>query len=286
LSKYWLAAFAVPVVSLSLVAAGSVAANAEDPVNLIATYGTVQNTDGYMGIVGVTGDDTYLFNYTTLAQGTSVAAADVDCTSSWDAALILCDSAPTTNVSGTLTQIDGNGGYTSNMQSADTLSYIVVDLGASRTFSSLEVFQMTESDGAVTRAELYVSDNLTDTWPTQADASWTQVAAGPIADGPDLAGTGPYTNTTVTPFGFDAVSGRYVMFYFQNDGTYDADGWIEVAGVKLFGTTTVAAVPAPAPDPALAATGVDVAPAGLIGLLALLGGAALFVVARRRTSRA
>lgn len=278
MSKYWLAAVAVPVVSLSLVASGALAAVAEDPENVIAAYGTVQNTDGRMGVLGVSGTDTYMFNYTELLPGESVAAADVDCSTAWDAQNILCDPEPTTNVSGALTQASSNTGYTSNLNGQDGTSYIVIDLGAERSFNTLEVFQMRQSDGSVTSAELFVSDELGDTWPVQSDASWTSVAGGPIAEGVDQTGPNPVTNTAVTPFSFGMNSARYVMFYFQNDGSYEQDAWIEVAGVKLFGITTPAAV---VPDPALADTGIDALPATLLGMLALLAGAALVVAASR-----
>ncbi len=287
MSKYWLAAFAVPVFTLSLLASGGAAVAAESPVNLIATYGTVQNTDGLMGVIGVSGDATYMYNYTSLPQGESAAAADVDCNSTWDARQILCDPAPTTNVSGILTQADNNGGYTSNKQDANTVSYIVIDLGESRTFTSLEIFQMRQSDGSVSQAELFVNGTMGDVWPVQTDEDWRSVAAAPVAAGEDQTGTGPYTNTAVTTFDFDATASRYVMLQFQNDGSTGPADYIEVAGVKLFGITTPAVVPEPeplpavVPDPALAPTGVDVVPAGLIALAALAVGAALLLMRRR-----
>lgn len=277
MSKYWLAAVAVPVFSLSLVASGVAAASAEGEINLIATYGTVQNTDGLMGVIGISGPDTYSYNYTNLPEGASASAAEVDCTSSWDSVQILCDPAPTTDVMGSLTQATVNTGYTSNLNGQDGTSYIVIDLGAERSFNSLEVYQMRQSDGSVTNAELLVSDELGDTWPVQTDASWTSIAGGTIAEGADQTGTGPFTNTALTSFSFESTSARYVMFYFQNDGSYEADGWIEVAGVKLFGITPAVVVP----DPALADTGVDPLPTTLLGMLALLAGAALVVVASR-----
>ena len=281
MSKYWLAAVAVPVVSLVLLSSGVASASAEGEVNLIAAYGTVQNSDGLMGLVGTPGT---AFNYTGLAVDESVEAAAANCDESWDSQQILCDPAPTTNVSSVLTQSSIDTGYTAGPSDPGDVGFVVIDLGETRTFGSLEVFQMHQSDGQVTDVELFVSSASSDVWPLQTDASWTSVTGGTVNDGPDQTGTGPFTNTAVTAFAFAATSGRYVMLQFENDGSYIADDYIEVAGVKLFSAVPVPAV-VPAPEPVLADTGLDVAPAGLVALFAMLVGAAVLVASRRRSAQ-
>ena len=54
---------------------------------------------------------------------------------------------------------------------------------------------------------------------------------------------GVYLNDAMTRFDFEQVSSRYVMLVFQNDGSLSQDQYIQVAGVKLFGTRVPPAVP-------------------------------------------
>lgn len=249
---------------------------------------SIKNSDGLIGLVGEpfnSGD----WSYSELDLDESVSGADADCSSTYDAWHILCDPAPTTDVAGTLTSADSATGYTSSIDDSSSVSFIVVDLGQVSTFSSLEIYQMIDADGKVTDAEMFASSADSDTWPTQGDGSWTSVTSGTVANGTTLEGSGPYTNTAVTTFSFDATTSRYVMFYFQNDGTYvDAyddviDGYIEVAGVKLFGSAGEAAASTPVPE-TLATTGLNTAViAGFVGVMALLLAAGAGMIAARRT---
>jgi hypothetical protein len=88
-------------------------------------------------------------------------------------------------------------------------------------------------------------------------------------------------------FNFSEVSGRYVMFYFANDGRYDeaSDGvsdesnYIEVAGVKLFGSVGNTGS---TPTPTLATTGPDVELLLIGSLIAVVAGAGFLALGRRK----
>jgi LPXTG-motif cell wall-anchored protein len=177
------------------------------------------------------------------------------------------------------------------MDDQNSVSFIVVDLGQVSTFSSLEVYQMWNSDGLVTHVEMFVS-SMTDIWPIQSLPSWTSVAggigedAGLVELGAIQTGTSPLllTNEAVTVFNFSEVSGRYVMFYFANDGRYEndqsgTDGYIEVAGVKLFGSVGNTGS---TPTPTLANTGADVELLLVGSLTSIVAGAGFFALSRRK----
>lgn len=109
---------AAAAVSALLVGAASMpAVAATGDVNLLATYGSVKNSDGLIGLVGV---PFYDGEWTYSDEGwfpidSTVTAADVDCTTTWSSFQFLCDPAPTSNVRGQLTQDSGDVGYTSAM---------------------------------------------------------------------------------------------------------------------------------------------------------------------------
>lgn len=131
---------------------------------------------------------------------------------------------------------------------------------------------MVSSDGNVTSASLDVSSATGDEWPTAEDGSWNSVVVeSDLNDETVLDGTGPYTNTDVTTFDFAETTGRYVKLTFWNDGSFDNDEYIEVAGAKLFGHRN-----------ALAETGVDGLGLGLAGVIAA-SAVAVGVAARRRS---
>jgi hypothetical protein len=281
--------FVAAIAAASAIGMFSIApAFATDDINLMPG-GSIKNSDGLIGLVGEEFNDGD-WSYTELLVGNEVSGAEADCESSYDAWHILCDPAPTTNTRGVLTSAFSNTGYTSSLDDASSISFLVVDLGQVSTFSSLEIYQMIEADGKVTHAEMFTSSADAETWPTQGDGSWTSVTSGTVANGTTLEGSEPYTNTSVTTFDFDATASRYVMFYFQNDGTHvDADedvidGYIEVAGVKLFGSAGAAAAPTPVPE-VLATTGMNTgALAGFAGIVALLLLAGAGMIAVRRTN--
>ena len=271
-----------------------VSASADEETNLLPG-GSIRNSDGLIGLVGKPFFDegeegNWSYDAGEIDEVTTGATAD--CEDTWTSWALLCDPAPTTNQRGAITQFDEDVGYTSAMDSQNSVSFIVVDLGQVSTFSSLEIYQMWDSDGLVTHVEMFVS-SMTDTWPIQSLPSWTSVAggigedAGLVALGATQTGTAEIApnflkNEAVTVFNFSEVSGRYVMFYFANDGQYendqsDTDGYIEVAGVKLFGSAGNAD-----PTPTLASTGAEVELLALGSLITVAAGAALSALGRRK----
>ena len=274
-----------------------VSASADEETNLLPG-GSIRNSDGLIGLVGKPFFDegeegNWSYDAGEIDEVTTGATAD--CEDTWTSWALLCDPAPTTNQRGVITQFDEDVGYTSAMDSQNSVSFIVVDLGQVSTFSSLEIYQMWDSDGLVTHVEMFVS-SMTDTWPIQSLPSWTSVAggigedAGLVALGAAQTGTAEIApnflkNEAVTVFNFSEVSGRYVMFYFANDGRYendqsDTDGYIEVAGVKLFGSAGNAD-----PTPTLASTGVQVELLALGSLIAVVAGSAFVAIGRRNRTQ-
>jgi hypothetical protein len=285
------------LVTASLVSfAFPLSASADADTNLLPG-GSIRNSDGLIGLVGKPFFDegeegNWSYDAGEIDEVTTGATAD--CEDTWNSWALLCDPAPTTNQRGAITQFDVDVGYTSSMDVQNSVSFIVVDLGQVSTFSSLEVYQMWNSDGLVTHVEMFVS-SMTDTWPIQSLPSWTSVAggigedAGLVELGAIQTGTSPLlTNEAVTVFNFSEVSGRYVMFYFANDGRYEndqsgTDGYIEVAGVKLFGSAgNTDPTPTTAPAASLAKTGAEVEWLLLGSLIAVVAGAGLFALGRGR----
>jgi hypothetical protein len=263
-----------------------IGASADEETNLLPG-GSIKNSDGLIGVLGEPFDEGY-WSYDAGEVDEVTTGSNADCEDIWTSWALLCDPAPTTNQKGVLTQFSEDIGYTSSMDDQNTVSFIVVDLGQVSTFSSLEIYQMWDSDGQVTHVEMFVSSTLTDTWPVQNGPSWTSVAggigrgdAGLVALGTIQTGTSPLplTNEAVTVFSFSEVSGRYVMFYFANDGRYDEDGYIEVAGVKLFGSVGNTGS---TPTPTLATTGPDVELLLIGSLIAVVAGAGFLALGRRK----
>jgi len=282
------------LVSASLVSfAFPLSASADGDTNLLPG-GSIRNSDGLIGLVGKPFFDegqqgNWSYDAGEIDEVTTGATAD--CEDTWTSWALLCDPAPTTNQRGAITQFDADVGYTSSMDDQNSVSFIVVDLGQVSTFSSLEVYQMWNSDGLVTHVEMFVS-SMTDIWPIQSLPSWTSVAggigedAGLVELGAIQTGTSPLllTNEAVTVFNFSEVSGRYVMFYFANDGRYEndqsgTDGYIEVAGVKLFGSVGNTGS---TPTPTLANTGADVELLLVGSLTSIVAGAGFFALSRRK----
>jgi hypothetical protein len=253
----------------------------EEDVNLFALYSSITNDDGLIGLVGEPFNDgewTYDFG----VDSDVLTAGSVDCEETWTSWQFLCDPAPTTNARGELTHAAEDIGYTSRMDDQDSVAFVVIDLGVVATFSSLEVYQMIDSDGNVTAISMDVSSATGDTSPTQGDDSWTNVVpTSPVVDESDFVGSAPYTNTDVSTFDFDDTTGRYVLLYMENDGSYEQDRYIEVGGAKLFGPRP--AIPGSGGD-SLAPTGIEDNAAGFAGIVALVAGAAGFAL--RRGARA
>ncbi len=253
-----------------------------EDVNLFALYSSITNDDGLIGLVGEPFNDGE-WTYDAGVDSDVLTAGSVDCEETWTSWQFLCDPAPTTNARGELTHTAEDIGYTSEMDDQDSVAFVVIDLGVVATFSSLEVYQMIDSDGNVTAISMDVSSATGDTSPTQGDDSWTNVVpTSPVVDESDFVGSAPYTNTDVSTFDFDDTTGRYVVLYMENDGSYEQDEYIEVGGAKLFG-------PRPARPPgsggdSLAPTGIEDNAAGFAGIVALVAGAAGFAL--RRGARA
>lgn len=218
--------------------------------NLISTYGSVTNSDGLMGVIGHEFNDGE-YSSTSLGVDESATAQDVDCQGQ-DVKNILCDPAETTNDPQFLTQGSIDAGYGAAPACPfdeepgwcyEDRSYVVIDLGQLSEFSAFEVFQMHNSWGMVSDAELLTSSNTTSQSPINGDDSWSLVASGSISEGIDQteADSG-YVNDAVTRFDFAPVQSRYVMLVFQNDGSLSQDQFIQVAGVKLFGSRVPPAV--------------------------------------------
>jgi hypothetical protein len=287
-----LSIFATMALLAALVVPAS--ASADQEINLIPS-GSIKRSDGLIGVIGKAFNGCY-WTYNCGAVDVVTSGANADCTNAWTPDSILCDPAPTTNQRGFITQNNQHVGFTSSMDNQNTVSFIVIDLGEISTFSSLEVYQMWDSDGNVSHVEMFVSSTLTDTWPVQSDLSWTSVAgkigddAGVVQLGVAQTGSSPQlTNSAVTEFNFSAATGRYVMFYFANDGRHPQGGYIEVAGVKLFGSeggAGSAPTPTPAPTPTLsltlANTGSNVDWLLLSSLIAVVAGAVFLAIGRNK----
>jgi hypothetical protein len=285
-----LSIFATMALLAALVVPAS--ASADQEINLIPS-GSIKRSDGLIGVIGKAFNGCS-WTYNCGAVDAVTSGDNADCTDSWRPDSILCDPAPTTNQRRVITQNHESVGFTSSMDDQDTVSFIVIDLGQVSTFSSLEIYQMWGSDGNVSHVEMFVSSTLTDTWPVQSDLSWTSVAgkigddAGVVQLGVTQTGSSPQlTNSAVTEFDFTAATGRYVMFYFANDGRHPQDGYIEVAGVKLFGSEGGAgSAPTPAPAPTLsltlANTGSNFDWLLLSSLIAVVAGAVFLAIGRNK----
>lgn len=253
----------------------------EEDVNLFALYSSITNDDGLIGLVGEPFNDAEWTYSSSADVGDVWTPGNVDCVEdTWTSWQFLCDPAPTTNTRGELTQPDEDFGFTSGMDDQDSVAFVVIDLGVVATFSSLEVYQMIDSDGNVTAISMDVSSVTGDTSPTQGDGSWTEVVPNSVVvDESDFTGSAPFTNTDVSTFDFADTTGRYVVLYMENDGSYENDEYIEVGGAKLFG-------PRPARPPGsggdeLAPTGIEDNVAGFAGIVALVAGSAGFALRRR-----
>ncbi len=219
-------------------------------VNLIGTYGSVTNSEGLVGLVGQPFNQAQ-WSYGGMPQDGKFQAGQIDCAKEWSFEQILCDPTPQTNSPTLLAQAGATSGYTSDracqdMDSAECTgaeSFVVIDLGEWSTFSTFEVFQMHGADGQVTHVKLFKNANNTAVSPVQADAGWVNVVDGNVSEGlVQLPGT-PLINDAVTRFDFASTSSRYLLLQFSNDGSYSEWSYIEVAGVKLFGTQTPVVAP-------------------------------------------
>lgn len=109
----------------------------------------------------------------------------------------------------------------------------------------------------------------------------------PAAAPTELLSFGPDPDTYYLDMWKFTVSPATNQWCSGSEGGWDAivvDDTISELAFCASATFSIAAGPAPAPEPELAATGSDSAASLAIGALALLGGATLLLVARRRTA--
>lgn len=231
-------------------------------VNLIGTYGSIKWNSSTIGALNngtLVSFPSAIYNnskYTSYADSVFTAvnvngnavSGVADCTSFWLPTQILCDPSITGQTSpgkDSQTHVWKNradAGYTIDTGN-DPLSsgFVIIDLGAVRTFTTLRVFQMF-SDGKTTDVKMSVSSSASSTWPAYDDASWTTV---PVPRSPVGAGSGSRTSSTFVTcpsiYDFGATSGRYIKLETWNSGQFGSPSWIELSAVKLFFENTVAA---------------------------------------------
>lgn len=195
----------------------------------------------------------YVYNnssYSSTSVGTLISSATVnsasasypnDCSSAWQWVQILCDSdagnlgTARRNSSTHVYKPGFNAGFTIDSVTA-TSSFIVIDLGAVKNFTTLRVFQMF-SDGKVTEAAIYKHPQTNGTWPTVSDAGWVEVKRSKISAGKQLNATSEIT--CPTSLDFSATSSRYIKLNFKNQGEFGDPSWIEVGAAKLFFETSI-----------------------------------------------
>jgi hypothetical protein len=139
---------------------------------------------------------------------------DTNCAnSSWYASSMLCAN----NTVGTQSYSPSAATTWSNSNKGPR--YIVLDLGATRTFNTAYVYQ-SPSDGRFTGFQLAVSNSPL----PYSDANWTVVA-------PEMT----VSDTVYTPqrMGFGDVSGRYVRVMVRHNGT-TYPNYVEIRGLQLF----------------------------------------------------
>jgi len=111
--------------------------------------------------------------------------------------------------------------------------YMAIDLGQSRHFNELRVFQMHNSDGKVTSIQMYSHPNLI-SLPTYSDPNWvsifpeTNITAGTYSGG--LNGT--VSDPTIISFPY--TDSRFVLIEAKNDGTHGNSSWTEIRELRLF----------------------------------------------------
>jgi hypothetical protein len=213
-------------------------------VNFIGTYGVVKWSADTVGADGVGAPSNPLDGIYGGSAGYSVGqtvdATTVNaslCASSWVWYQILCDLPGAKDELERVYKSNQSAGITYNTASIATVrGYVVIDLGAVRSFTTLRVFQMF-SDGKVTDARLSVSSNTTGTFPAVGDGSWTVVSPR-TGIGQGLRATPYVTCPTILDFG--AHSARYVLLESWNAGQFGSPNWIELSAAKLFFENTIA----------------------------------------------
>jgi len=181
----------------------------------------------------------YIYAYSNSSANQTYYAQSINCSNNWRWEQILCDPSSRTNDLHYLTKLSQHSGLTTSNSSGREI-YVVVDLGTSRIFNSLRVFQMF-SDGKVTQASLFVNSTTGSSRPSYNDSGW-QLA------GQSVVGQGINNISTVscpTAISLGTQNSRYVKLVFKNTGEYGNSSYLEVGGVKLFYETGSEAGPSP-----------------------------------------
>jgi len=199
---------------------------------LAADISSIKGNSAYVGAIngsvyaGISG------NYT----GEQVNANDGDpnCKSAWRWFHILCDPGQYQNDLNYLYKPSFATGLTVTNSPGSTSGYVVIDLGTTRNFNSLRVFQMF-SDGKVTHAEIYAHSNTGSSMPAYNTSGWTRKGSSVVGAGArDPSGCSSPCVGDPTVISFASTSARYVKLIFRNDGRHGNSSYIEVGGVKLF----------------------------------------------------
>lgn len=189
------------------------------------TIGTDQNVDPLDGVYG--GSRGYAVD--DVVDATTVNASL--CGGAWYWYQILCDLPGAADELSRVYKTSAHSGITFNTSSIPTVrGFVVIDLGAVRTFTTLRIFQMF-SDGKVTDVRLSVSSLTGSTWPAYDDGTWTVVAPR-TGIGQGLTGSGFVTCPTIIDMG--ATSGRYLRLESWNAGQFGSPNWVEISAAKLF----------------------------------------------------
>jgi hypothetical protein len=219
-----------------------------DEVNVLREFGRINTTEvddiyPYLGIVDAETGEWVEQNYDFYADEISEASEEVCTEDYWLAEHILCDEGDTRNSTTTITRGHESVGTTFEVYDTDApfsyKAFQIVDLQKSVNIGALQVYQMF-SDGKVTHVEMLKHSSTGDTWPTYWDAGWSEVVERTMVEAGDYVEVDGLEDGSVvvepTTISFSPTNARYVMFVFYNDGSYGEPSWIEVGGVKLFGS--------------------------------------------------
>lgn len=150
-------------------------------------------------------------------------------TNDWRWTHALCSAVNNENDLATSTKTNSNSGSTW-LSGSGASRYMVIDLGQSRNFNELRVFQMHASDGKVTSIRMY-SHPSTTTLPTYSDPNW-----GALFTETNIS-AGTYSNGTVsdpTIITFPYTTSRFVLIEAKNNGTYGDPNYTEIRELRLF----------------------------------------------------
>lgn len=222
-------------------------AQAEE-VNVLREFGRINTTEvgdiyPYLGIINAETGEWVEQNYDFYTDRITTASEEICTEDYWLAEHILCDEGSTRNSKTAITRGHESVGTTFEVYDTDSpfsyKAFQIVDLQGDVNIGALQIYQMF-SDGKVTHVEMLKHNSTGDEWPTYADAGWSQVVERTaVGEGNFVETDGLEDGSVVvdpTTISFTSTNARYVMFVFYNDGSHGDRWWIEVGGVKLFGS--------------------------------------------------